>query len=129
MNRYGLRIAPYGGTATNDYGLYVAATAQNYFAGRIGIGNTAPEGLLHVTGKVTGKALTILNETGNQAILTASASGVTKFTLNGIGTNPVASIAGMTSFAGLVVDNTVGDLFTASSSGLNRFVIIYSVNL
>ncbi|MBI2049296.1 MerR family DNA-binding transcriptional regulator [Candidatus Roizmanbacteria bacterium] len=40
------------------------------------------------------------------------------------GTNSVASIAAKTSFAGLVVDNSgVGDLFTASSSGLNRFVI------
>ena len=40
------------------------------------------------------------------------------------GTNPVASIAANTAFAGLVVDNSGrGDIFTASSSGLNRFVI------
>src|SRR5207244_5767302 len=46
------------------------------------------------------------------------------------GTSPVASIAANTSFAGLVVDNSgVGDIFTASSSGLNRFVITQSGNV
>src|SRR6185369_4653478 len=40
------------------------------------------------------------------------------------GTTPVASVAGNTSFAGLVIDNKgKGDLFTASSSGLTRFTI------
>lgn len=40
------------------------------------------------------------------------------------GTQSVATISGATSFASLVVDNSgVGDIFTASSSGLNRFVI------
>jgi hypothetical protein len=46
------------------------------------------------------------------------------------GTNPVASISANTSFAGLVVDNKgTGDLFTASSSGLNRFVITQNGNV
>src|SRR6185369_8243955 len=39
------------------------------------------------------------------------------------GTQAVASIAGNTSFASLVIDNKTGDLFTASSSGLSRFTI------
>ena len=40
------------------------------------------------------------------------------------GTTAVASISGATSFAGLVVNNSgPGDLLTASSSGLNRFVV------
>ncbi len=43
-------------------------------------------------------------------------------TLNG-GTTAVASISGKTSLAALVVDNTSGDLFAASSSGLTRFVV------
>jgi hypothetical protein len=38
-------------------------------------------------------------------------------------TIPIASVSGQTSFAAMVVDNTIGDLFTASSSGLSRFVI------
>ena len=46
------------------------------------------------------------------------------------GTAPVASISGQTSFAGLVVDNSgVGDIFAASSSGLNRFVIKQNGNI
>ncbi|HEV2339978.1 MAG TPA: site-specific integrase [Patescibacteria group bacterium] len=46
------------------------------------------------------------------------------------GTIPIASFSGQTSFAGLVVDNSgVGDLFTASSSGLNRFVITQNGNV
>ncbi|HEV2339954.1 MAG TPA: hypothetical protein VGT05_04330 [Patescibacteria group bacterium] len=46
------------------------------------------------------------------------------------GTEPTASISGATSFAGLVVDNSgAGDLFTASSSGQNRFVITQAGNV
>lgn len=46
------------------------------------------------------------------------------------GTISIASISGKTSFAGLLVDNTgAGDLFTASSSGLNRFVITQNGNV
>src|SRR5262249_49375453 len=46
---------------------------------KLGVGNDSPVGKLDVSGKVTGKALAILNETGNQAIFTASASGLTRF--------------------------------------------------
>ncbi len=46
------------------------------------------------------------------------------------GTSPVTSIAANTSYAALVVDNSgKGDLFTASSSGLSRFVITQSGNV
>jgi len=46
------------------------------------------------------------------------------------GTSPVASISANTAFAGLVVDNKgTGDLFTASSSGLTRFVITQNGNV
>ncbi len=47
-----------------------------------------------------------------------------------LGTTPVASLSGKTSFAGLVIDNSgLGDLFTASSSGLSRFVITQNGNV
>ena len=46
------------------------------------------------------------------------------------GTTAIASVSGNTSFAGLVVDNSgVGDLFTASSSGLSRFTITQNGNV
>jgi len=51
-------------------------------AGKVGIGTTTPTSLLHLTGAVTGKALAIFDETGDQAIFTASASGIAKFTVD-----------------------------------------------
>lgn len=46
------------------------------------------------------------------------------------GTLAIASVSGQTSFAALTVDNSgVGDLFTASSSGLPRFVITQNGNV
>jgi hypothetical protein len=44
---------------------------------KIGIGTASPISKLHVSGAVAGKALAILDELGDQNILTASASGVT----------------------------------------------------
>lgn len=60
--------------------------------GYIGIGTTAPLGVLHVDGAAVGKALVTLNQTGNQDIFTASASGATRFVIGnggnvGIGTS------------------------------------------
>ncbi len=71
---------------------------------QVGIGTTNPISKLQVNGAITGKALTVFNETGDQAILAASASGLTKFLINhagnvGIGvTNPgnILDIAGST---------------------------------
>lgn len=54
-------------------------------AGNVGIGSTSPNGLLQVSGAATGKALTILNETGDQAIFVASDSGVNRFIIQGDG--------------------------------------------
>ncbi len=47
--------------------------------GNVGIGTTTPLGKFDVQGAVKGKALSIFNETGDQDIITASVSGVTKF--------------------------------------------------
>ena len=126
-----------------DAGLATRLTLLN--SGQFGIGSGTPVGLLDVNGAVTGKALAIFNETGGQNILTASGSGTTRLVLtnagklglgntspvglldvlSNLGTVSVASFSGSTSFASLVVNNnsTTGDLFTASASGLSRFVI------
>ena len=140
----------YGGSGNSGASLGNIYLANNGSAsqGKVGVGvynsNSAPLSLLDVAGFVPGKALVSLNETGDQALFTASASGVTKFIIDhsgnvGIGTNsplatldvrgssgttPVASFSGATSFAGLVVDQSgAGDVFTASSSGFPLFTV------
>jgi len=50
-------------------------------AGNVGIGTTTPIARFNLEGATTGKALALLNETGDQNILAASASGTTVFTL------------------------------------------------
>ncbi|MBI4099696.1 hypothetical protein HY440_01690, partial [Candidatus Microgenomates bacterium] len=60
----------------------------------------------------------------------ATATSSATFQVYGLSAlNPVASISGSSAKAAFIVDNTVGDLFTASSSGLNRFVITQSGNV
>jgi hypothetical protein len=47
-NGYGVRIENID--ATNDWGVYqVDASDDNYFAGRVGVGTTAPQDALHIT--------------------------------------------------------------------------------
>ncbi|MBI2008127.1 hypothetical protein HYS82_00535, partial [Candidatus Amesbacteria bacterium] len=66
----------------NDDGTFTDTTAFVVdSSGQVGIGTTAPTGKLHVSGAVTGKALAIFDETGDQDIFTASASGATKYTI------------------------------------------------
>ena len=86
-------------------------------SGNVGIGTVTPTSKLHVTGAVTGKALTIFDETGDQAIFTASASGVSRFTIanNGDGTQTSTETTGvvysmfmnsLTSGTGLSISST-----------------------
>jgi hypothetical protein len=66
---------------------------------------------------------------GNIGIGTSAPLGALDVRGN-LGTTPVASLSGQTSFAAFVVDNRgLGDIFTASSSGLNRFVVKQSGNV
>jgi len=54
-------------------------------SGNVGIGTTSPASRLEVNSAVVGKALVTFNETGDQNILTASASGTTVFSLGRTG--------------------------------------------
>ena len=81
-----LTVQKFVDSANSSYFLDPAASATSLAtAGQAGIGNPNPVGMLDVSGGITGKALTILNEVGNQSILTASVSGVTKFTVDNSG--------------------------------------------
>jgi len=72
----------YQDTADPNYYLDPAATGTSMaVAGNVGIGHGSPITKLDVSGATTGKALTILNETGNQDILTASSAGTPVFTI------------------------------------------------
>jgi hypothetical protein len=60
-NNYGLYINGNGGTATvngtaNNYSLYNNSTANSYFAGNVGLGNTNPQATLSVGSQVPGTA-------------------------------------------------------------------------
>ena len=61
---------------------------------KIGIGTTAPKFTLDINGGYGSNALLSLNQTNNSDILTASASGVTKFVIKNDGT--ASSSAGFT---------------------------------
>ncbi|MCL4363703.1 site-specific integrase [Patescibacteria group bacterium] len=122
---YGLD--PAGTTNFGGYSFKITGGAlMAYDSGLVGIGNQTPVGKLDVQGAVPGKALTILNETGDQALLTASASGVTKFTVNhdgsitlsGISSNPtteqgIAVVPGTVYYNNTTTTNnvTTGDLW------------------
>jgi hypothetical protein len=71
--------------------------------GNIGIGTTTPLGKLQVTGAATGKGLVLLNETGNQDVLAASASGTSIFTLHRNGN--IAATGTLTGLTGLTVNS------------------------
>jgi excisionase family DNA binding protein len=53
-----------------------------YDNGKVGIGTTSPQGLFSVSGALTGLGLVNFNETGNQDIFSASASGTPEFAIN-----------------------------------------------
>ncbi len=78
--------------------------------GNLAVSDTLSAKTLSISGRITGKALTIINETGNQAIFSASASGVTKFTIGNDGQVMIGNIAADPSTAlgaGSIYYNTV----------------------
>lgn len=80
-NYYGFRQNPISfGSANNSYGFYsnlsvgantfnfyAASSAKNYFAGRVGVGNTAPTSPLHVTSAATSSGVVYVKDTSAAA--------------------------------------------------------------
>jgi hypothetical protein len=96
----------------------------NVLAAKLGIGTQTPDALLHATGAVPGKALAIFDETGDQNILTASASGTTRLTLDRSGNLNIiggayqiggTSVLNATTLGSAVVNSSLQTLGTISS--------------
>ena len=72
--------------SNTDYFIDPAATdIAMAIYGRAGIGTNTPTHKLEATGSYAGKALVSFNETGTNDILTASSSGVSRFTIDNSG--------------------------------------------
>jgi hypothetical protein len=94
---------------------------------KLGIGSASPDGKLHVTGAAIGKALAIFNETGDQNVLAASASGVTIATLSRTGNLAIEGALSDLSGTTLAIDDNLdvsgslfagtGDAFQVDASG------------
>ncbi|HET9946446.1 MAG TPA: DUF2341 domain-containing protein [Patescibacteria group bacterium] len=85
--------------------------------GNVGIGTINPAALFDVN-----SFLDVLS-TGTVGIGTTAPLGMLDIR-SSLGGQPIASLSGKTSLAGLIVDNSgVGDLFAASTSGTTRFVV------
>lgn len=120
------------GTGTSDDELFmvssVAANDGDIFTvrrnGNVGIGSNTPIGLLNVNGAATGKALTILNETGDQDIFVASASGTNRFTIKndgnvGIGTTSPGAKLNLSSGSIKIGTSDCNNSFCLDESGFH----------
>jgi hypothetical protein len=99
-------------------------------AGNLGIGTSAPVSMLHVTGGSVGKALAVFNQTGDQAILTASASGTTRFIVTNDGNVGIGTTA-PSSLLNLSYNNTSTDVSALkinSSNASGQSVLGFYVN-
>ncbi|MSU26086.1 MAG: hypothetical protein EXS44_02375, partial [Candidatus Levybacteria bacterium] len=89
-----------------------------YFnTGNVGIGTTAPIGLLHVSGSVGGNSIGIINNEGSVGdIFTASSSGNTKFTITNFGNVGIGSITPNAKLQ-IVGSDTSNSIFAANIGG------------
>jgi len=91
-------------------------------AGNIGVGTESPISKFHITGATTGKALTMFDETGDQSIITASASSVTRWTLDRDGS--IVQTSADTD--GIAYDMTINALTTGKGLSVTSNSTTYS---
>ncbi len=130
--QFGFVLAGVGSTTAAQGGYFVGRgnnfsdisnqKGNMYFAAGNPGGAGALEGSLNF---LTGNEVNRMMITNAGTIGVGTTSPLATLDVRGqVGTNPIASFSGSTSRAGLIVDNSgTGDLFSASSSGLNRFVV------
>ncbi|MEK7604898.1 MAG: hypothetical protein AAB478_00020 [Patescibacteria group bacterium] len=110
------------GAGNNKLNISSANSYLSATGGNVGIGITTPIGKLNVDGTATGKALAIFNQNGgDQAILTASKSGVTKFLVDTNGNVGIGSTAPTQALdiAGALTVTSAGLLTTSSNIAVN----------
>jgi parallel beta-helix repeat protein len=121
------------GATTTIYGGQLANSGTDLAlkpAGAVTIGTTtSPTGKLFVSGTAVGKALAAFNETGANDILTASASGTTRFTVNNAG-NTFVTLRSTATYALCHVNNDAGfDEITDCSGSVGAdYMEIYPVD-
>jgi hypothetical protein len=119
-NNYGITSLVTSGT--NKWNIYASGTAQNYFAGDVGIGTTSPAFKLDVTGNIR----TSLGVMVKGSSLTAAASQVTLDQLNTT-TSRLVSWGADTSTAGILYLGTLSS--NASVGSASALVINASQNV
>jgi len=114
--------------ASTNYGLYQAdATADNYFAGNVGIGTTAPGAALHVAGqvKITG------GTPGSGKVLTSDANGLATWETAGSSYSTLVTLGSdVGSSASTAFQDVTGLSFAVTSGVWYRFrvTILYTAS-
>jgi hypothetical protein len=114
-NNYGITSLVSSGS--NKWNIYASGTAQNYFAGNVGIGTTSPAFKLDITGNL--RATQGLTTQGSNLIAAASQATLDQLnttTSRLISWGPDTSTAGILQFGNLSSNATVG---SASNMVLN----------
>ncbi len=116
----GTRFVDYDNTSGTYYVDPASTNISAVLNSTVGIGLTNPLGLLNVDGAYTGKALAIFNQNGgNQAVLTASISGSTKFLVDNTGNVGIGSTSPFFKLDVAGSANTMARIFSSSGTAFN----------
>jgi len=119
-----------GGIATSGATLRIAASGSITTAGSLTFSSngtiqaSSTSNTLTIGGSNTGNIFLLPNNSAGKVGINTSSPLANLDIRASANDTPVASFSGSTGLATLILDNSgAGDIFTASSSGLNRFVI------